>query len=205
MHMIKHVWFDFSDTIGFINKEEHDKLRYNSYAEVTGKKLSPELIQEFEELYQKHERSNSAIFRSLGQSSNFWSEKVNSIDPSKFYKLADESIPAILDKLRKIVPISIFSNIQLGNVLPGLGVHFEWFTHILSSGMVKEPKPALDGFYKIVELSKLPENEILYIGDDVGKDILPAKKVGIKTGLLWKKSEDADYCFEKFEDIFTIF
>ena len=202
--MIKHVWFDFSDTIGFINKEEHDKLRYDSYAAITGKPVSQELIKEYEELYQKHERSNSAVFRSLDQSSNYWSERVNSIDPAKFYKLADESIPAVLDKLRKVVPISIFSNIQLGNVLPGLGIHLEWFTHILSSGMVKEPKPALDGFYKMIELSKLPSDEILYIGDDVGKDILPAKKVGIKSGLLWKKSEEADYCFEKFGDILSV-
>ena len=203
--MIKHIWFDFSDTLGFINKEEHDKMRYESYAEITGRKVDSGLIKEYEKLYQEHKNSNSAVFRSLGKSSNFWSERINSVNPSKFYKIADKDIPEILDKLRKIVPISIFSNIQLGNVLPELGIPMEWFTHVLSSGMVKEPKPAPDGFYKMIELSKLPANEILYIGDHVGKDILPAKGVGIKTGLLWKKSPEADWCFNKFEDILNLF
>ena len=89
-------------------------------------------------------------------------------------------------------------------MLPSLGIDVSFFTHIISSGMFKKPKPALDGFYKLVELSKLPAKEILYIGDSVGKDILPAKQVGIKTGLMWKQSDEADYSFGSFKDILEI-
>ena len=103
------------------------------------------------------------------------------------------------------MPISLFSNIQLENILPNLGINTDLFTHFLSFRMLKELKPALDGFYKMVELSVLPPHEILYIGEDVGKDILPAKKAGILSGLMWTKSEDADYCFDNFEDILNIF
>lgn len=81
----------------------------------------------------------------------------------------------------------------------------ELFTHVISAGMIKEPKPALDGYYKMIEFSVLPPNEILYIGDDVGKDVLPAKQVGILTGLMWSKSDEADYCFGGFEEILNIF
>jgi FMN phosphatase YigB (HAD superfamily) len=57
----------------------------------------------------------------------------------------------------------------------------------------------------MIELSKIPAQEILYIGDDVGKDVKPAKQVGVKAGLMWKKSDEADYSFENFEDILDIF
>lgn len=70
--------------------------------------------------------------------------------------------------------------------------------------MLTEPKPALEGFYKMVELSNVPAAEILYIGDDIGKDIRPAKQVGVQAGLMWKQSEEADYSFVNFEDIFKI-
>ncbi len=201
----QHIWFDFSETIAFRKKERHDRLRYESYAEVVGKPVNDELISEYENLYKKHNHSNAAIFRSLGQTSNFWSERVNSVEPSELYELADESIPHVLQKVKEIVPISIFSNIQPGKILTALNINPNWFTHIISAGMVKEPKPALDGFYKMIELSELPSQEILYIGDDIGKDVRPAKHIGVKSGLMWKKSDEADYSFNNFEDILGIF
>lgn len=203
--VVKHIWFDFSETIAFLKKERHDRLRYETYSQVVGKPISDELISEYENLYKKFNHSNAAIFRSLGQTSNFWSERVNSVEPAELYELADKNLPEFLKKLKNFVPISLFSNIQLGKILAALNINPEWFTHIISAGMVKEPKPALDGFYKIIELSGVPAQEILYIGDDVGKDVRPAKQVGIQAGLVWKKSDEADYSFKNFESILGIF
>jgi hypothetical protein len=109
---IKHIWFDFSETIAFLKKERHDRLRYETYSEIVGKPISDELIVEYENLYKKHNHSNAAIFRSLGQTSNFWSERVNSVESSELYELADKNIPNVLEKIRKFVPISIFSNMR---------------------------------------------------------------------------------------------
>lgn len=202
---IKYIWFDFSETIAFLKKERFDRLRYETYAEVIGKPVNKDLIIDYENLYEKFNHSNAAIFRSLGQSSNFWSECVNSIKPSELYELANKNVPDVLKKVKESVPISLFSNIQLRKILTALNINPKWFTYIISAGMVKEPKPALDGFYKMVELSQIPAKEILYIGDDVEKDVKPAKQVGIQTGLMWKKSNEADYSFEKFADILNIF
>lgn len=202
---IKHIWFDFSETIAFLKKERHDQLRYETYSQLIGKPVNKELVAEYENLYKKFNHSNAAIFRSLGQASNFWSERVNAIEPSELYKLASKNVPEILKKVKEFVPISLFSNIELEKILTALDINPKWFMHIISAGMVKEPKPALDGFYKMVELSGIPAQEILYIGDDVGKDIKPGKQVGVKTGLMWKKSDEADYSFEKFEEILNIF
>lgn len=203
-HHILHIWFDFSDTIGTTNRSVHNKLRYSTYANIVKRPVDEKLIQEYEQLYSKYQHSNSAVFHSLGKSSGFWSQQISSIDPSEMFELIDTSIPNTLDKLRKKVPISIFSNIELGKVLPGLSIQTTWFKHIISSGMVRRPKPANDGFIKIIELSKLQPQNILYVGDDVGKDVLPAKSVGLLTGLVWRSSEQADYSFRHFDDILEV-
>lgn len=202
--MIKHIWFDFSNTIAEINREAHNKLRYETYAEVVGKSVSPELVAEFENLYEKFEHSNSAVFESLGLPAGYWSKKVHSVGAGQFYSLMKPNIPQILENLSAQVPISIFSNLDVGDILPGIGINPKIFTHILSSGMVGKPKPALDGFYKIVELSKLNPDEILFVGDHVGKEILPAQKVGLQTGLMWLHADEADYCFTDFSEILNI-
>ncbi|OGJ02493.1 hypothetical protein A3I95_03580 [Candidatus Nomurabacteria bacterium RIFCSPLOWO2_02_FULL_44_12] len=137
--MIKHIWFDFSDTLASIS--------YFSYC------------------------------------------------------LTDPNIPKVLEDLGKIIPISLFSNIDVKKILPELGINPRWFTHILSANQVRAPKPALDGFNKIIELSGVPREEIIYIGDHLEKDIIPAKTVGIKAGTVFEKVPEADYCFEDFKDI----
>jgi HAD superfamily hydrolase (TIGR01549 family) len=202
--MIKHIWFDFSETIASIQRERHNKLRHDSYSSVTGKPVTPELIAEFEELASKHPNNNAGFFKSLGMPANFWSDQVNSLQPGELYKLKDENIPQVLSKLSAIVPISIFSNINLEKILPAFDIDSKLFSHILSAGMVKAPKPALDGFHKIIELSNLLPEEILYVGDDMGKDIIPAKKVGMQTGLIWSDSDGADYNFKNFIEILEL-
>ena len=64
--MIKHIWFDFSETIGRIDKEAHKNLRYETYANIVHKPVTPELVTEYENLYEKHNHSNSSVFKSLG-------------------------------------------------------------------------------------------------------------------------------------------
>jgi FMN phosphatase YigB (HAD superfamily) len=71
--------------------------------------------------------------------------------------------------------------------------------------MIKEPKPALEGFYKMIGLTREPAENILYIGDSLEKDIRPAKQVGLKTGLIWSQSNEADYSFKKFDDVLSLF
>ena len=58
---------------------------------------------------------------------------------------------------------------HIENILSSLGIDPTWFANILFGGIFQQPKPALEGFYHIVELSKLPADSILYIGDDVEK------------------------------------
>lgn len=202
--MIKHLWFDFSNTLARVNDEAHDRLCYKVYSEVTGKPIDDKLVSEYKGLYSRFGHSNAAIFHSLGCPPGFWSDKVNAVDPSEIYQLMDPQEPKAIEEISKRLPVSIFSNIQVGKVLAALGIPAELFTHTLSSSMVKEPKPALDGFRKMVELSGMPAKEILYVGDDLYKDVRPAKQVGIKAGIIWSSSGEADYSFKNFEGVLDL-
>lgn len=201
---IKHIWFDFSDTIGRINRNISNKILYELYAGAVGKEVNDELKKECAAAFEKH-KSNSAIFTSLGFPAGYLADAMNVVPPNELYSLTDPEIPEVIQKLQNVFPVSIFSNNRMDSILPALGVNLNWFTHILGPRDVKKPKPDLEGFRKMVEVSQVLPGEILYIGDDVHKDLMPAMEVGITTGLLWKESEHADYCFTSFRAILEHF
>lgn len=200
---IKHIWFDFSQTIAFENTEMHDQMKYETYASVLGKPVIQELKDEYEALY-REKKSNSGVFTSLGLDSSFWSKHYSAADPKLLLRLADPKIPEVLQKLREKTPISMWSNIHAEKILPSLGIEPKWFTYFLSPNEVKNPKPALDGFKLVIEKSSLPSENILFVGDSIEKEMLPAKSLGIRTCLMWKTAPEPDYCCDSFDQLLTL-
>ncbi len=209
MTEIKHVWFDMDGTLT-VHTEEFDKvhndLRYKTYASVVGRDVDDALIDGYETLYKKC-GSNSAVFTSLGKPSDFWMQYFDQIDQTRYY----EPIPDIyetLDRLRQVVPISLFTNARLANAqktLSVVNVDAAWFTHILSGDDVQNRKPALDGFHLMTERSGVHAKNILYVGDRVDVDIKPAKAVGMLSCLVYAQSNEADFSFETFGGILHLF
>ena len=200
---IKHVWFDFSQTIAIENKQIHDKIKYETYASVVGRLVDDALKAEYETLY-REKLSNSGVFTSLGLDSSFWSNHYSAIDPKALLRLVEPTIPEVLSKLRERVPISMWSNIHAEKILPALGIDSTWFTFFLSPDEVKNPKPALDGFKLLMEKSNLPAGNILFVGDSVEKEMIPAKSLGIQTCLMWKTAPEPDFCFESFNQLLEL-
>ena len=184
----------------------HDDLRYKTYASVVGREVDDALIDEYEKLYKKS-GSNSAAFTSLGMPSDFWMQYFDQIDQTRYY----EPIPDIyetLDKLRQIVPISLFTNARLANAQKTLSVvkiDANWFTHILCGDDIQNRKPALDGFHLMIEKSGIPAGQILYVGDRVDVDVKPAKAVGMLSCLVYSRAAEADFCFSSFSGILELF
>ena len=203
MSEIKHIWFDMSNTLLRPN-ELHDQFLYATYAKAVGKPVSPELIKEYGEMHKKY-KSNSAVFTTgLGLPPGYWQDKVQSADFTKMYTLMSPAVPVVLAKLQEKFAVSVFSNMRPKEMLAQIGIDTSWFAHFLSGADFKNPKPALDGFYKMVEITGLPAENILFVGDSVEKEMLPAKKVGMQTALVWQESPEADYSFKKFEDLLTL-
>lgn len=199
--VITHIWFDFSDTIARTNPVVHDQLKYTAFSEATGRPLNDELKKEFDALVDKHNNSLSDIFYSHGMEASYWSEKIATADPLALFELIDSDFPAKLAKLSTKVSVSLYSNIEVTAALLPLGIDSSLFVHILNSKIVGKPKPAPEGFRRMIELSNVPAQQILYIGDNVKKDILPAKKAGLLTGIIWSRSTEADFSFDSFEDV----
>lgn len=206
---INHVWFDMDGTLTIHTpefNEVHNALRYKAYSDVTGRPVDDNLITEYEALYKKYS-SNSAVFTSLGKPSGFWMHYYAQIDQNEFYE-PEADVYTTVDRLRAIVPVSLFTNDRLENAtktLAVVNVDIHWFTHILSGDDVQNRKPALDGFHMMVEKSGTPVGQILYVGDRVDVDIKPAKSVGMLTCLVYSQSTEADYCFKSLGGLLKLF
>ncbi len=207
MKPIHHIWFDLSETIAVYSPAftaARDNLLHEVYGEAVKKPVDENLKQEVLELRKKH-GSNAKIFHVLGLGADYWHKYFATLNEEEFFK-PEPRIFKTLDQLRTCVPISLFTNTRHPEkILKQLGVDPAWFSHVLTSKEVPVPKPELDGFQMMIEKSAIPAGEIMYVGDDVKKDILPAKSLGMQTAMMWGNSEEADYSFEKFEDILRLF
>lgn len=208
MSEIKHIWFDLAGTL-YKETDEfnqvHDRFRYETYGKLLGISDPAQAKAEFLKAYEKA-GSNSAVFRALGKPSNFWMNTLNDMDFTAVLK-PDPDVYETIARLKDLIPISIFTNFdttRLANLLAHLKISIDDFTYVISGDDIKERKPALDGFHAMIEKSKLPANEVLYVGDRVAVDVLPAKQLGIKTCLLYGDSPEADYQFNNFREILSI-
>ncbi len=202
---IKHVWFDFSETIGTSNKEQHNILKYKTFAQLRGVEDTPEMRAEYAELYEKHGRSNANLFAAeFDIPPNYWGDIIARESANGLYMLKANNIPRVLIELVEIVPVSIFSSIDAAPVLKSLGIDPKMFTNILSASELTKPKPNPEGYNKIVELSSVPAQDILYVGDDEMKDIIPASSVGLQTGIMWSSSDLATFNFSDFVEVLDL-
>jgi FMN phosphatase YigB (HAD superfamily) len=211
MHIegIKHVWFDLAGTLYKETpefNEVHNQFRYQTYAKLQGITNFSVAKKEFLDLYQKY-GSNSAVFRALGQPSNYWMRALDAMDFTAVLH-PDFEVTQTLANLKDIVPISLFTNFPKDRIV-GLLAHLDipaaYFTTVLTGDDILECKPALDGFYAMIEHSGLSASQILYVGDRIDVDIKPAKSVGIKTCLLYGKSDEADFSLDNFSAILRLF
>jgi HAD superfamily hydrolase (TIGR01549 family) len=205
MAKIKHLWFDFSDTIASPDENQHAQLRYSTFARLKYSKDSPALRREYDKLYKKYGSHSNVFVQTFNLDGSFWPSQVDKVARNGYYHLLDDDIPEVLNKLSKMLPISIFSNIDTELILKDLGIDVDIFTNIFSSSGLRYPKPHPDGYKHIVKLSNLPAAQVLYIGDMEQKDIIPANSVGLKTGIIWNSSKVADYNFTNFKDILELF
>lgn len=121
--------------------------------------------------------------------------------------------PAFLKIDRKLQTLfqelSIFRHILLSNTthktivseLEALGLHHNLFEMIVGVDDTGITKPDLMFFQPVLNYTNLPAEKHLMIGDRVEVDLLPAKKLGMKTCLVWDSSTQEGACPEQSEGI----
>ena len=104
---------------------------------------------------------------------------------------------------------SIFTNSNtLNNVkakLKIIGINPKDFSFIMTSTQIGFTKPDKKVFEAIIKKSGLKPSEILYVGDRDSVDILPAKKIGMKTCMVRNYSDRADICAKDPEEVLELF
>jgi len=209
---IKHVWWDLDGTI-YKMPTEFEKLKYNRrfelYSEIVNKPITDQLKKEYMKIYEKC-GSHSAVFIFLGKKKGFWQTEHQKIDLLSYLQ-PDQKTTGMFIEFKTLPYLhSIFTNRKTDYVKKILGhmkIEHSIFKHILTNEDIKHPKPHVDGYNKIIKLSDLKPNQILYVGDRIMADILPAKKVGLQTALTWseKNKSDADYTFFHVGDLISLF
>lgn len=120
-------------------------------------------------------------------------ELLSNMDYNKFLR-KDGKLIRMFNGLKGYTHIIISNNTKIGvnNILNALCVPKETFEAIITSEDVKNPKPHTEPLEKMLELTGAKPEDCVYIGDRDETDIIPAKQLGMKTILVWGKSEIAD-------------
>lgn len=202
---IKQIWFDLDGTLAVQTDEwnaAHDQVRYLVYAELVGRSVDDVLRAEYDSLYEAH-KSNSSVFRALGQSAGYWIDHYEAADLSDYYK-PNEEVSRTMGQIAQKFELGLFTNNKravLEKTLDNIDLDIQYFTKILTGDLIKERKPHPHGFEVMLKMSGLQPQEILYVGDRYHVDIEPAQKLGMQGALVWSRDERADYNFMQFSDI----
>lgn len=115
------------------------------------------------------------------------------IDRSKYLK-KDEKLIFMFKKLKSFrhMVVSNILRMTFDKTIGLLGLDKNIFEYIVTADLSKTVKPNLKPFKMILEKTKLPADNHLFVGDREGVDIIPAKKVGMQTCFVWGESEIAD-------------
>ncbi len=194
--MIKAIFFDTSDTL--YESNDFAKAQSNRAYELLAKKLSisdteakslfkekqTELKHSLEHVAKAHVLAEFGITRDEFQS------YLAEMDPGEFLG-PDPELDKLLSRLAQRFELGIVSNVSQVLVLKTLKVmtvSSTHFTHFVTSDNTINAKPHPESFLKALELSKVAAKEVLYVGPSYTKDILPAKRAGMRT--LWLTEEE---------------
>ena len=210
--MIKVVFFDTSDTL-YSNKDfEKAQSKQPIYLLSEKKNIS---FAEGERLFKdkKEDLKNKldhvtkvAVMMEFGFSRLEMQENMARIDAHDFLS-SDEKLSSMIKNLSKNYKLGIISNIlkkAVKNVLEVLNVSEEYFDFLVTVDNTSKSKPNRDPFLKAIELANIDPSEIVYIGDSLTKDIIPAKKEGLRTIWITGKKESSKYADAIVKNIYEI-
>lgn len=192
---LKAVFFDTSDTL--YHSPDFKKAQSRQPVIQLSKRRDITL-EEAKELFSKTKEElksrmvhvpKVAVMMELGVSRLEMQESLAEIDPRDFLQ-PDEKLNAVLKGLGGRFELGVITNVLrkfLDNILDALGVDKTCFKYIVSVDNTVNSKPHEEPFLKAIELSGLEPSECVYVGDSFTKDMIPARKAGMKT--VWVSQE----------------
>ncbi len=129
-------------------------------------------------------------------------------DRTQFVK-RDRRLTQMFEKLqdKKHIVFSNSDKSKLVKALQQMGLGEKIFTRIITPEDTQVLKPDLVGFKYVLEHTGEPAEAHLMIGDRVSTDVIPAKKVGMHTCLVWptEPGDAADITLPTVYDVGSLF
>ncbi|MBQ9531292.1 MAG: HAD family hydrolase [Eubacterium sp.] len=196
----KWIFFDIGSTL--VDESECYEVRYKETTE--GTNIS---YQEFKdkviELAATSDNPYKAALHYFGLQKTKWHKELE-----KPYQFTE----SILDELSKRYTLGIIANQSAGSAQRladwGIGKYFDLVIASAEEG-VEKPNPEI--FKIALDRAKCESRNAVMVGDRLDNDIIPAKKIGMKT--IWVKqsfatyqldSDIPDYTVQTFKDIIAV-
>lgn len=209
---IKAIFFDVSDTLYKCPEFEDAQSDVPiSLLSLRRGISSGEARQIFDRTKKELERkmvhaTKGAVLKELGISKQELHDGLMKVEPTMFLK-HDEELGRILGRLGERFEIGVITNIReayLDSILGALAIDRGGFKHVVSADNTKNSKPHEEPFLKAIDMCGFRADECVYVGDSLTKDMIPAKKVGMRT--IWvcsdaKEDENVDVRIDSINDI----
>ena len=200
---IKYCIWDVDLTLYTVSPELRGEFKNKIYKYVSQKLKVP--VNEARGRYEKEFRkrkSKTASMEALGLGKYAIQEVIDSIDKSKYLK-RDLDLIRLFNNLKhyKHIIVSNSTKTSIGKTLKTLGLKKDLFKAIITKEDVSTYKPSLEPFLKALGILGAKAKECVSIGDINKSDIIPARKLGMKTVFVWGKSKYADVSVSTIYDI----
>jgi HAD superfamily hydrolase (TIGR01549 family) len=159
----------------------------------------------FQERYNRLGGSTAAVV-DLGLDRRLILKAVDAVDKSKYIR-ADKQLKHMIEvSLSGYTQLIITNTSRQGTfrTLELLELDPNLFKTIITADDVTHSKPDPEPFLKALELTEASPPCHLSIGDREAVDIAPAKKLGMKTLIVWGQSQLADYSASTIQEIAAV-
>jgi putative hydrolase of the HAD superfamily len=165
---------------------------------------------EFAKKYPEKVKSGTRVTAMLSEISisEVATESESYFDRTKYLQ-RDTQLISLFDELSHLDHYILANGTKnkIEEALSQLGIDHLIFKDLVTADIIGITKPSEKGFRYILEKTKLPPEVHLMIGDRELVDLVPAKKLGMKTCLVWSdqpRSEFADVILTSVYDVATL-
>ncbi len=191
---VKYCLWDVDLTFYTVSPQMKKEFKNRIYEYVSRKLKIPinEAKQKYEKEFKKR-KSKTATMEAFGLGKFAIQEVIDSIDKSRYLKKDLRLIQLFknLNKYKHAIVTNSTKN-SIDKTLKILGLEKNLFKAIITKEDVSAYKPSPEPFLKAMDMLGTKAEECVSIGDIDHSDIIPAKKLGMKTIFVWGKSKHAD-------------
>jgi len=191
---VKYCIWDVDLTFYTVSPQMKKEFQNKIYEYISRKLKIP--IDEAKQSYKKEfkrKKSKTAAMEALGLERDAIQEVIDSIDKSRYLK-GDLRLVQLFRHLKhyKHAIVTNSTRTSMEKTLKILGLEKNSFETIITKEDVSTYKPSPEPFIKVMDMLGAKAEECVSIGDVDHSDIIPAKKLGMKTIFVWGKSKYAD-------------